>query len=178
MLTPVAIMDVALTPATVDDKALVGRLLQLYAYDLSDIAGFDVGDDGLFPFPFADGYWVAARYRVFLFRVAASAHLAGFAIVDSQSRFTGEAAWDMNQFFILRRYRRQGLGSSAATALFDAFPGPWEVREAIGNTSAHAFWRAVIGRYTGYGFDEVEYDDATWHGPVQSFNSRGRRGRQ
>lgn len=60
----------------------------------------------------------------------------------------------------------------AATRLFDAFRGPWEVRQLFRNTAATAFWRAVIGAYTGGGFGEVVVDDERWRGPVQAFDSR------
>jgi predicted acetyltransferase len=163
-------MNVAVTPATEAHALVFGRLLQLYYYDFSEILGVDVGDDGLFSAGRADGYWLAPRYRPFL--IHAGAHLAGLAVVDSQSRLTGEPLWDMAEFFVVRRHRRTGVGAGAASWLFDAFPGLWEVREVAKNTAAQAFWRRVIGEHTGGRFHEVVYDDATWRGPVQKFESK------
>jgi predicted acetyltransferase len=34
----------------------------------------------------------------------------------------------MSEFFVLRKYRRQGIGRTAAVELFERFPGPWRVR--------------------------------------------------
>jgi predicted acetyltransferase len=165
-------VDVILTPAA-QHTAVLGRLFQLYCYDFSETLGLDVGEDGLFVSGRPEGYWTAARYHPFLIR--AGGRLAGFAIVDTQSRLTGEPLWDMNEFFVLRRHRLGGVGARAAAALFDAFPGRWEVREVARNTGAQAFWRKVIGRYTGGRFEEVVRDDETWRGPVQRFEARGTR---
>jgi len=162
-------MDVALISAGHDDAPVLSRLIQLYVYDFSEILKLEIRDDGLFDFGKPEGYWNAPRYSPFLIR--AGSHLAGFAIVDSQSRLTHEPLWDVNQFFVLRRYRRAGVGSSAAVALFDRFPGRWEVRAAQQNEVAQAFWRDVIRRYTGGCFEETVHNDGTWRGPVQRFDN-------
>jgi predicted acetyltransferase len=159
-----------LVPAGDDRAAVVSRLLQLYAYDLSDLLELDVGADGVFALPFPDRYWIDGRYHAFL--IEEDGKVAGFAIVDSRSRFSEDETWDMNQFFVLRRYRRRGVGRWAAVELFTRFPGRWEVREAARNTPARDFWRRVIGDFSGGTFDETSYDDARWRGYVQRFDSR------
>jgi predicted acetyltransferase len=77
----------------------------------------------------------------------------------------------MDQFFVLRRYRRHGVGEQAARFLFDRFAGRWEVREQPGNDGATAFWRRVIGQYTGDSFEERVFSDEKWRGPVQFLDS-------
>jgi predicted acetyltransferase len=150
----------------------MARLLQLYCYDFSEIVGLEIGHDGRFALPRPDSYWRDGRYAAFL--IHAGGHLAGFAIVDSVSRLTGERVHDMNEFFVLRRHRRAGVGARAARLAFEAFPGRWEVREAALNTPAQAFWRTVIARFTGAPVDEVTLDDERWRGPVQRFVSPAR----
>jgi predicted acetyltransferase len=167
-------MDVTLAPVRPEEQPVVTRLLQLYYYDFSELLGFDIGDDGRFTTWRAEGYWTDARYRPFLIR--AGEKLAGLAIVDSLSRLSGEPCWDMNEFFVLRRHRRTGVGTRAAALVFDAFPGRWEVRQILRNEAAQGFWRKVIAGYTGGGFQEVTLDDERWKGPVQSFESAARRG--
>ena len=83
-------------------------------------------------------------------------------------------AFDMAEFFVMRRYRRKGVGAAAATAAFDRFKGPWEIRQRRENVAATAFWRRVIGGYTGGKFDEVHWDNAAWTGPVQTFTTFSR----
>jgi predicted acetyltransferase len=78
---------------------------------------------------------------------------------------------DVSEFFIVRRHRRQGIGTSAAAALFALRRGVWEVRERTGNTAARAFWRRAIGAYSSGHFEELAVEDDRWHGWVQRFVS-------
>jgi len=115
--------------------------------------------------------------RVVTRRRRVEGRLAGFVLVMHYNYFTGEHAadcpWVIAEFFVMRKYRRQGVGRAAAFQVFDRFPGRWEVAEITSNVGAQAFWRKVIGEYTGGDFAETVLDDESWHGPVQSFdNSR------
>ncbi|MEL6840703.1 MAG: GNAT family N-acetyltransferase [Pseudomonadota bacterium] len=86
---------------------------------------------------------------------------AGFAIVH----WTGKD-YDMEQFFVMRKFRRTGLGRAAAYRLFDMFRGPWGIEQITSNTVAQAFWRNVISGYTDDDFEDTLGDD-----PMQSFVS-------
>jgi predicted acetyltransferase len=46
----------------------------------------------------------------------------------------------------MRRYRRSGVGSAAAQAVFHRLPGTWLVHQVPGNLPAQAFWRRVTAR--------------------------------
>jgi predicted acetyltransferase len=169
-------MNVQVTPAGPDERERLVTLLQLYLYDFSEILPLDVGDDGRFAAPSLDPWWSEPRRYPFLLRV--DDKLAGFALVHGRSRLTGdEAVCDMSEFFVMRRYRRQGIGERAASWLFDRFRGAWEVRQKAENRAATAFWRRAIGRYTAGRFDEEILDDERWRGPVQRFDSREAVGR-
>jgi predicted acetyltransferase len=164
-------MDVHVADAGPEDRGRVLALFELYVYDLSELLGLDVGDDGRFHAYPLDAYWSEPRRHAFLIQV--DEKIAGFALVQGRSRLTGdEAVTDMAEFFVLRRYRRHGVGEHAACSLFDRFRGPWEVRQKAENHPATAFWRRIIGRYTGGRYQEETLDDARWRGPVQRFDSR------
>jgi predicted acetyltransferase len=163
-------MNVQVTPATSDDRGRLEALCELYVYDFSETRDLDVVEDGRFRTPPMDAYSCDPRCHAFLLR--ADGKLAGFALVQERSRLTGdETVRDVAELFVLRRYRRRGIGERAATWLFDRFRGRWEVRQKAENVSATAFWRRALGRYTNGRFDEVLWDDSRWRGPVQSFDS-------
>jgi predicted acetyltransferase len=97
----------------------------------------------------------------------------GFALVQPGSYLSADpSVFDMAEFFVLRRYRRKGVGECVAAWLFDRFAGTWEVREKANHTAAIAFWRRTIGRYTGDRFEDFALDDERWHGQVQRFDSK------
>lgn len=161
--------DVVLIPATEGDAPMLARLLQLYAYDFSEFMQLDVGDDGCFTggTPLASCWSEPWRHA---YAIRADTQLAGFCILDERSRLTGATTTcDVAEFFVMRRYRRHGVGLRAAHLAFDRFRRPWEVRQTHTNIAAIEFWRHAIGRYTSGAFTETVIDDARWHGPVQSW---------
>jgi predicted acetyltransferase len=165
-------MLTTVTPATAVDEPVLRNLTQLYAYDFAEIAGWDIPDSGRFPDEIIDGCFADSGRHPFLLRV--DGRLAGFAIVDTRSRLTGdEGVRDVAEFFVARPYRGRGVGAEAARALFDRFGGRWEVRQTAKNAAAIAFWRKVIGRYTGGRFEETMHDGPRWRGPVQTFVAAG-----
>ncbi len=167
------IMKIGVAEATRKDEHTLERLFQLYQYDFSEMMGGDVEDDGVFHYISFGDVWEDNRAHVFIVRV--DGRLAGVAIVIERSHFSGDTdVTFMDEFFVMRKYRRTGVGSAFATRLFDRFPGRWEVAEVAPNTDGAAFWRAVIGTYTSGKFDERIEDSDKWIGPVQTFDARER----
>lgn len=135
------------TAAADEGFGLLERLLQLYLYDFSEHAGYDVDEDGSFPYAWLEAYRHDADRHAYIVR--AEGHPAGFALVRS-----GEPT-RMAEFFVLRKYRRGGVGTRAARALFGKFPGPWSVTQLVSNREATEFWRRAIPAP----FDEVLHTD-------------------
>lgn len=167
-------MNITLDPVPAPGEPILDRLMQLYAYDFSELTGWDIADDGAFFSGESKAVYQRQPWRhAFLLRV--DGHLAGFAILDEKSRITGDPeVMDVAEFFVMRKYRRRGIGAVAAARAFDMFPRNWEVRQMAGNDAAIAFWRKTIARYTNGRFTEATFDDDRWRGPVQSFDARQR----
>jgi predicted acetyltransferase len=165
-------VEVEVAAAGPDEQEPLAALFDLYAYDFSEILDLDVGENGRFELPALAPYWTDPGHHPFLIRV--DGRLAGFALVQERSRLTGrEGVRDMAEFFVMRRYRRNGVGARASSELFDRFRGPWEVRQRPENHDATAFWRRAIARYTDGRFDDAVWNDERWRGPVQRFDSAG-----
>ena len=76
----------------------------------------------------------------------------------------------MEQFFILKRFRRSGAGYALATHVLRSHPGLWEVGQMPSNLDAQAFWRYVIERESAGAYVEVQVTDGWWQGVVQQFH--------
>jgi predicted acetyltransferase len=92
--------------------------------------------------------------------------MAGFALVTRGSPASEDPeVLDVAEFFVLRAYRRSGVGRRATRLLWNRLPGKWTVRASQGVPSAVKFWREVIAEFTGGSNNESirpgEHDD--WH---------------
>jgi predicted acetyltransferase len=144
-------MQLDVLPLPIEDKPVLANLLELYMHDFSEFAPWDLNEHGIYGYRYLDHYWTESGRHPFIVRV--DGRLAGFALVrilvlDERSET------QMSEFFILRKYRRQGIGEAVARQLFDQFPGQWSVTQMDCNIAAQRFWRAIIDRYTGGTFDE------------------------
>lgn len=60
-----------------------------------------------------------------------------------------------------------------AFAIFDKFPGPWQVRQILSAVKAISFWRTIVHEYTGGKYQEDLVDDSHWGSVIrQRFTSR------
>ncbi len=163
-------MKVRIEKASLKQKPVLERLMQLYMYDFSEMQSADLNPDGLYEYEYLDLYW--SESERFPFLIYADGCIAGFVLVNSYTVLEKDAeAKSIAEFFVVRKYRRQGIGKAAAFCIFDMFPGRWEVREIQPNAPAQRFWRKVIGEYTNGNFRETAVHNESWRGPVQQFDN-------
>lgn len=157
-----------------DESVILGNLLSLYLHDLSPYTGATPGRDGRFAYPRFDSYWTAegeAEGRVLLL-ITVEDELVGFVLKNRHSRLgQREQVSSVVEFFVMRKWRRHGVGRIAAEALFDRFAGNWEVSHLRANAPAHAFWLRVIDGYTHGHFTEHNLTTERWNGFVQTFTT-------
>jgi predicted acetyltransferase len=158
--------SVEVSPASLAEKHIIAHLLQLHEHDISPFCSDEIDEDGLFPYPDFDLYWTTREHTPFLVR--ARGKIVGFALRVEEEMDDHTLFSFMADFFILKKYRGQGIGQAAAFQLFDQFPGLWTVSELKHNLPAQAFWRTIIGRYTGGQFTEYIAEDGCF---VQDFKT-------
>ncbi|MGE5674507.1 MAG: GNAT family N-acetyltransferase [Mycobacterium leprae] len=165
-------MEITLEEGSLETRPIFRNLMQLYQYDVSEYDDALPDDEGRFPYPLLERYWIpegiGAEGRIHLL-VRVDGRPAGFVLINTIGKGRPDVDHHMAEFFIMRRWRRQGVGRTVATQVFRRYPGRWEVRQEAGNLPAQRFWRSVIGGFTGGRFEEVQYPD--WDGPVQVFDA-------
>ena len=140
--------DVTLDAATAGDAPVVANLLELYVHDLSGIFPQEIGADGRFGYVHLPLYWSEPSTR-FAFLIRAGGRLAGFVLATRGSPASDDPDHlDVAEFFVLRSYRRSGVGRAAAFALWDRLPGEWIVRVSEAHPAGLSFWKPVIEDYT------------------------------
>jgi predicted acetyltransferase len=168
---------VTLTQVPVSQSAVITNLMQLYKYDFSEFAPIgspygEVGSDGRFVYDGLNSYW-REDGRVPL-TVQADDRLAGFILVNRWSALSRQLDHSVAEFFVLRKYRRIGVGSRAARVLFERWSGRWEVAVASYNKPALLFWRKAIPAAVKGTVEECAGDGKRWVGTVLCFDNRVR----
>lgn len=165
----------AIDPARADERPLLENLSQLYLHDFSELfAGtprLDLDHEGRFRLdPPLDRWWQAAEHVPLLLRW--HGHPAGFALVNADSHMGVPVDRAIAEFFVVRKYRRLGLGRATARGLFARWPGTWEIAVMRVNIGAVAFWEwAITGYPVANGLVIHDRADALWNGTVFRFRS-------
>ena len=166
-------MNIILREVPRSDRILIRRLMEFYLYDFSEYVGSDVDENGIYGDEYLDLYWNDAARSAWL--VTVIDRLAGFVLVNEYVLVEGNER-SIAEFFVMRKYRRQGVGNQVAVQIFDRLPSKWEVRVVERNLPAQAFWRKVISAYTRGQFQESYLENEDWTGPVFSFDNRSQAG--
>lgn len=167
-----SLAEIELIPASQEQEAVLANLLELYIHDFSEFHhASEIGEDGRFGYTPLAQYWHDPARLAFLIRTAGK--LAGFAfVIRGTGASAGDPAWDIAEFFILRRYRRRGFGTRVAHQLFRLLPGRWEVRVMESNRPAQRFWAHAISLFLGEAADplSIQRDGLCWQ--IFSFDTR------
>ncbi len=137
---------IVLEPIVRDQAFVLANLFELYVHDFSEQVPLDLKPNGRFDVPVDERWWQSDEHFPFFIRTGGK--LCGFALVRRGSRVSAVTdVMDLAEFFVVRGARTKGVGTSAAHALFAAFPGGWEIRIRQTNVAAGIFWRKVAERW-------------------------------
>lgn len=152
-------MNVELVRAGDDERGFIQDLGRLYVYEVARAFGPDpewaIDRDWLYDADDFGSYWEDGNHP---FLIRADEQIAGFCLIDRYEIVPG-IDWNMGQFFVLGPHAGRGVGRRAAVDAFNRFPGRWQVTQVPGNDPAIAFWRRVIGDYTGGAYREQSLPD-------------------
>ena len=161
-------MPLELRKANPEDFPALQQMLELYQYDISDFYLQDTDAEAKYRYNL-DRHRQDERFHAHV--ALEGSQYIGFALVAPAIVTRKEGSW-LEQFFILKRYRRSGAGRALAVHVFQSYPGLWEVGQMPANHAAQAFWRQVIGTATAGAFVELQVTEGWWQGVVQQFHAR------
>ena len=144
-------------------------MIELYRHDFSEFDGCDLNELGKYGYRYLDHYWTEEDRHPFILYV--DGKVAGFVLVNTIGN-TRESDYFIGEFCVLRKYRGKGIGKKVAFAIFDRFPGVWEVATHIKNTPAIAFWQKVIEDYSEGSYKMYSNGIGQWEGPIWVFRNR------
>jgi predicted acetyltransferase len=150
-------MNIKIKQAVLNEKEIIKNLMQFYFYDFSEFVEAHVEENGQFAaYPYLDDYWNEPTRFPYL--VELEGKLAGFALVrlieENEQRY-----FSIAEFFVMKKYRRSGVGNFLAKEVFSLHQGQWEVFQMEKNIPAQHFWRKVISNYTSGEYTEQIRDN-------------------
>jgi predicted acetyltransferase len=141
-------MPIEVIPAAAEQESVLANLLELYAHDFSEFHNLEIGEDGRFGYKSLPLYWSDSDRYPFLVKV--DGNLAGLILVMRGPAVVGNhVVWDMAEFFVLRGYRRRGIGTQMAHEIWRRLLGAWEVRVMQSNVAANHFWAHAVSTFAG-----------------------------
>jgi predicted acetyltransferase len=135
-----------------ESDTILRNLFEHYVHDMAEWFEIDTQADGSYSYDTAS-IWKNGC-DAYLAKIGDA--LAGFAILGPADASLSNGArdvQDVHEFFVIRRYRRSGLGENMAAFLWNEHPGEWLVRVLEANPAA-AFWRRIIASHTGGSYTE------------------------
>lgn len=137
-------MNIAISKIGPESDVVLRNLLEFYVHDMTEWFDIDTKADGSYSYD-TSLIWKNGC-DAYLAKVGDS--IAGFALIGSADEWL-KGARDVREFFVLRRFRRSGVGRKMATLVWDEYPGEWLVRVLESNAPAVSFWRAAIADHSG-----------------------------
>lgn len=143
--------DYELKLVRIEEKEVLRNLIEKYYYEFSQYDNRDVNEFGMYGYNYLDNYWTEEnRWPYF---IKCNGNLAGFAMINSYTEKNyGKIDYNLSEFFIMHKYRRNGAGKYAANKLFKTYKGTWQVLINKKNTVSEKFWKKTIGEFTDENF--------------------------
>lgn len=152
------------------DKSVLQRLLEFYQYDFAEYDKADLDLHGTYGYRYLDHYWTdPSRHAWF---ILVQRNYAGFVMVN-QVCFVlkTKPAHAIAEYFIMRKYRRAGIGTRVAHWTFNRYPGWWEIRQDGSNLPSQIFWRNVVQAYTNGNYIDLDITIPAYAGTCQIFHA-------
>lgn len=144
-------MEICLKPVELKEKGTLQNLLEKYLYEFSQWEKMDVDQNGLYGYEYLDFYWTEENRHPFF--ILADGKLAGFVLVNDEPEVEADTDYTMAEFFVMFKYRKMGVGRTAAFQTFERFPGKWQLKYNPQNKVSSMFWNRVVGEYTGKAYE-------------------------
>ncbi|MEO6721548.1 MAG: GNAT family N-acetyltransferase [Ferruginibacter sp.] len=146
-------IDFKLIKASLKYKNVIHNLMQFYIYDFTEFNKSDVEENGLYAdYINLDEYWKEPNHS-YPYLIKKHKKHVGFVLVKFNESVE-RCFFSIAEFFILKKYRGEGIGKAVANQVFTLHKGQWEVHQIESNKPAQIFWNTVIDKYTRGQFNE------------------------
>lgn len=141
--------------ANSEDFSIIERMWPFYVYDLTRYCGHKPGwknpTDHTFKNDNVAHYFEGTNSHTLLIYIVNEN--VGFVNIKKLDVMP-EVDWYMNEFYIISKYQRHGIGQEVANQILEKYTGEWSIGILPENLAALHFWRKTINAYTQGDFRE------------------------
>ncbi|MFX3647837.1 MAG: GNAT family N-acetyltransferase [Paenibacillus sp.] len=148
-------MNVEITRILAEQKELFLNLFNLYLYDLSEFSGEDLLEEGTYD-P-TNTYLYLERDELHPFLIQYDGKVIGFVLVCSPPYVPEEVDYTVQELFLVKKYRGQGLAAQAVDSVFAQFQGRFKVEQLANNAAAVSFWKKYYEQH------QIEYTESEYN---------------
>jgi predicted acetyltransferase len=158
-------VNITITSISKDEKEILRNLLEKYLYEFSQYDNYDVNDIGLYGYDYLDNYWTEENRGAYFIRVENK--LAGFFMLNNYREIEIETNFTLSEFFIMYKYRKQGIGTYVVKNIFSNYKGKWQLMYHPKNMVSKIFWNKIVKEYTNGKYEiikdnvKAKYNDGT-----------------
>lgn len=133
--------DITIIDAKPQQEELYRNLVNLQFHDLSEFRNnFDILEDGRFVWNFPGCFAPDNQYHHPLL-ILFENKIVGFLIFSDFKGKHQEVDFQLVEMFVLKMYRRKGIGKNAIEMIFDKYKGKYHLDVAENNIPALKFWK-------------------------------------
>ncbi|MDR0298705.1 MAG: GNAT family N-acetyltransferase [Streptococcaceae bacterium] len=135
-------MKTELVAVKLEEKEILRNLLEKYLYEFSQYCDETLDSQGLIGYKYLDNYWQEEKRWPFFIKV--DGKLAGFVLINDFPESGLVTDFTLAEFFVIYKYRREGIGSWVVGEIFKRFRGTWQLKYHPKNIISEAFWTKVV----------------------------------
>lgn len=131
--------EVRLLPIKIEEMQILENLMALYLHDLSAFSeDLKVNGNGKFVYEGLEYYFKTEELKPFF--IYYGEELAGFILLNSGKYVSMIIDYSVHEFFVLKSYRKMGIGSKAIEKIFELYKGKYKILQLSKNKPAIDFW--------------------------------------
>lgn len=160
--------EVKIVQINIEDINILENLMALYLHDLSEYADdLKVNGVGKFVYEGLEFYFKTEELKPFF--IYAQDEIAGFILLNSGRYVPMIIDYSVHEFFILKSFRKKGIGSMAIKRIFDMYKGKYKIVQLAKNELAISFWRNLY-KTSNISYSEMQEKSDGLHCVMQIFD--------
>jgi len=149
-------LEISLLPN--NKKHVLKNMLELYLYDICEFndskTPYELNNNGLCGYKYFENY--CSELGRFPYVARMNDRLVGFALIRTINE--KPPTFEVAEFFIMKKYRCQGVGGKVASGILSKHKGHWIIETSVKNTVAQNFWRGTIKMFSCVNCEETEIE--------------------